>query len=77
MRVAIITRERSADASVVVELHKLPGVVDVTTAATALSVSRSAAYDAIARGDFLAKTISVGRRLRVTTASLIAGLSNG
>jgi len=62
VRVAIITRQRGADASEVAELRKLRGVVDVTTAGTALSVSRSAAYDAIARGDFSAKTIPVGRR---------------
>jgi hypothetical protein len=58
------------------ELRKLPPVVDVATAAAALGVGRSTAYDAIARGEFPAKVIVVGCRLRVVTASLIGLLDN-
>jgi hypothetical protein len=60
----------------VAELRKLPAGVDVTTAAAALGVSRSAAYDAIARGEFPARVIRVGGRLKVVTASLMDLLDN-
>jgi hypothetical protein len=60
----------------VAQLREMPATVSVETAAAALGIGRSTAYDAVGRGDFPAKTITVGRRLRVTTASLIA-LLNG
>ena len=58
------------------ELRTLPPAVNVETAAAALGVSRAAAYDAIARDEFPARVIYVGRRIKVVTASLIDLLDN-
>lgn len=53
-------------------VRRWPAVVDVGQAATALGISRSSAYAAIASGDFPAATIKVNRRLKVLTSSLVA-----
>ncbi len=53
------------------ELREAGPVVNVEIAAAALGVSRSAAYEAIARDEFPARVIHVGRRIKVVTASLI------
>lgn len=45
--------------------------VDVNRAALAFGVSRASAYQAISDGTFPAKTIKVGHRLRVLTASIV------
>jgi predicted DNA-binding transcriptional regulator AlpA len=49
--------------------------VDVSTAARALGIGRTAAYDIIKRGQFPARVIRVGRSVRVVTADLIALLT--
>lgn len=54
------------------EVRKWPATVDVETAATALGVSRSTAYEAIRCGTFPVKVIPVSRRKVVVTASLVA-----
>jgi hypothetical protein len=54
-----------------------PATVPVSRAASPLGVSRSSAYEAIRRGDFPVKTISVGRRIVVLTADLVRVLSGG
>jgi predicted DNA-binding transcriptional regulator AlpA len=59
------------------QLRMRPPTLDVTEAAGWLGVGRSSAYEAIRRGDFPAKTITVNRRLRVLTASLIRVLEDG
>jgi hypothetical protein len=56
------------------QVRELPAAVDVPTAALALSMSRSALYEAIAEGRCPVQTITVGRRIRVLTHSLIAVL---
>lgn len=53
------------------QVRKLPAAVDVGTAARALGVSRSSAYQSIADGTFPVATIRVSRRLRVLTADLV------
>ena len=53
------------------ELRQSGPTVNVENAARALGVSRSAAYEALARGEFPAKVIVCGSRLKVVTASLI------
>ena len=58
------------------ELRQLPPTVNVEIAARALGVSRSAAYDAIARDEFPARVICVGSRLKVVTATLVALLED-
>jgi predicted DNA-binding transcriptional regulator AlpA len=56
------------------EVRRWPAAVDVTQAAQALGISRSTAYQAISCGTFPAAVITVSRRKRVLTASLIAVL---
>jgi hypothetical protein len=56
------------------QARKLPAVVGVAEAGRVLGLGRSAAYEAIASGTFPAKTIKVGGRLKVLTASLLAVL---
>jgi hypothetical protein len=53
------------------QVRKLPAAVDVTTGAQAFGVSRSSMYQAIAQGRCPVQTITVGRRLKILTASLI------
>lgn len=59
------------------EVRKLPATVDVKTAARALGVSRSTAYEAIRQGTFPVRVVPVSRRKVVITASLIALLEGG
>lgn len=49
--------------------------VHVARAATAFGISRSHAYDLIARGEFPAKVIQLGSTYRVLTASIVQVLS--
>ena len=58
------------------EIRMWPATVDIAAAARALGVSRSHAYALVDRGEFPARVLSVGRRLRVVTASLIAVLEH-
>ncbi|MGP4026171.1 helix-turn-helix domain-containing protein [Actinomadura sp. 3N407] len=53
------------------EVPDLPTVVDIVTAAHALGLSRSHAYELAKRGDFPCRVIRVGTRYRVPTASLL------
>jgi hypothetical protein len=62
----------SAGPVTLADLRAMPAAVDVTTAARALGIGRSSAYDAIKAGTFPARVIAVAGRLRVVTASLIA-----
>lgn len=48
-----------------------PPTVDVTRAALALGVGRATLYDALARGERPVQVITVGRRMKVLTDSLI------
>ena len=59
------------------ELRKKPPTVAVETAAAALGVSRSTAYEAIRTGTFPVRVITVSRRKLVITASLVALLEGG
>lgn len=54
------------------EVRKWPATVDVETAAAAVGVSRSTAYEAIHAGTFPVKVITVSRRKVVITATLVA-----
>jgi excisionase family DNA binding protein len=53
--------------------------MDVPEAATMLGISKEHAYRSIERGEFPARTIRVGRRIKVVTADLMAvlGASRG
>jgi len=52
-----------------------PPTVDVSTAATAFGISRSNAYELIARSEFPAKVARYGGRMKVITESIIRALS--
>jgi excisionase family DNA binding protein len=54
------------------EIRRWPATVSVEDAAAGLGISRAHAYDLIKAGEFPAKAFPVGRRIRVTTASILA-----
>nr|WP_221382783.1 helix-turn-helix domain-containing protein [Actinoplanes polyasparticus] len=54
------------------EVRRWPATVSVEDAAAALGISRAHAYDLIKAKEFPAKALSVGRRIRVTTSSILA-----
>jgi len=53
------------------ELLALPAVVDITTAARALGLGRSTAYDLARRDEFPCRILHVGSSYRVPTAELL------
>lgn len=53
------------------ELLALPVVVDVTTAARALGLGRSTAYELARRNEFPCRVIRVGSSYRIPTADLL------
>jgi len=58
------------DAMTRAELLALPAVVDITTAARALGLGRSTAYDLARRDEFPCRILHVGSSYRVPTAEL-------
>jgi excisionase family DNA binding protein len=54
------------------EVRGWPATVSVEEAASALGISRAHAYELIKDKEFPAKAFPVGRRIRVTTASILA-----
>lgn len=58
------------------EVRRWPSTIDVGATAQALGVSRSHAYEAIRQGILPVRTIRVGGRIRVITASLVALLAD-
>jgi hypothetical protein len=56
------------------EVRALPVTVDVPTAGRALGLGRDGAYRAAADGTLPVPVLRLGRRLRVTRASLLAAL---
>ena len=59
------------DAMTRAELVALPAVIDVTTAARALGLGRSTAYDLARRGKFPCRVLHIGSSYRVPTAELL------
>ncbi|WP_228771871.1 helix-turn-helix transcriptional regulator [Actinokineospora iranica] len=57
------------------DIQRWPATVDVPTAATAFGISTSHAYELINRHQFPARTIQLGARRVVITASIIEVLS--
>jgi predicted DNA-binding transcriptional regulator AlpA len=53
------------------ELLALPAVVDVTTAARALGLGRSTAYELARCGEFPCRILHIGSSYRVPTAELL------
>jgi len=56
------------------EIKAWSATVDVPKACGPFGISRSYGYELVARGEFPAKTIKVGGRTRVITASILAVL---
>ena len=54
------------------EVRALPAVVDLTTAAQALGLGRSAAYELVRTGGWPTPVVRLGRLIKVPTAPLIA-----
>jgi hypothetical protein len=59
------------------EIRRWPATVDVPTAASALGISKSTAYEWIRLGEFPVPVISVRHKHRVPTAGLVRLLSTG
>ncbi len=57
------------------EIRTWPATVDPAMAGRAIGICRSNAYELVKRGEFPAKTIRVGGKTRVVTASIVAILS--
>ncbi|WP_214365633.1 DNA-binding protein [Pseudonocardia sp. H11422] len=58
------------------EIRAWPATVDIPRACTPFGISRSFGYELAARGEFPARVIKVGGRLRVVTASIVAALES-
>ncbi len=54
------------------ELTALPAVVDVPTAAQALGLGKTAAYELIRCGDWPTPVLRLGKLIRIPTAPLLA-----
>lgn len=54
------------------QLVALPAVVDVPTAADALGLSRTAAYELIRAGEWPTPVFRLGKLIRIPTAPLLA-----
>jgi predicted site-specific integrase-resolvase len=53
------------------ELRALPAVVDLRTAAAALGIGRTAAYELVRTGRWPTPVLRVGGRIKVPTAPLL------
>jgi excisionase family DNA binding protein len=62
---------REHDGMTRAELLALPAVIDVTTAARALGLGRSTAYDLARRGEFPCRVLHIGSSYRVPTSDLL------
>lgn len=71
------TREGAGRRPTLTEIREhWPPTVDVPSAGAAFGLSRSYAYELVARGEFPARVIKVGSRYRVITESVIRALSD-
>jgi excisionase family DNA binding protein len=61
----------TADMATVAELHRLPAMIDVETAASILGIGRTLAYQLAKSNEFPCRVIRLGRLYRVSTADLI------
>jgi excisionase family DNA binding protein len=62
---------RTNDGLTRTELLALPVVIDITTAARALGLGRSTAYELARRGEFPCRVLRIGSSYRVPTADLL------
>lgn len=52
------------------EVHRLPAVVDLVTAAGILGIGRTTAYEMVRTGRWPTPVLRLGNRIRVPTAAL-------
>lgn len=64
-------RRQMSKGMTLVELLALPLMIDVSTAARALGLSRSTGYELARRGEFPCRVLHVGSSYRVPTAELL------
>ena len=64
-------RRQTGKGMTLAELLALPLIVDITTAARALGLSRSTGYELARRGEFPCRVLHVGSSYRVPTAELL------
>jgi excisionase family DNA binding protein len=62
---------RTNDGLTRAELFALPVVIDITTAARALGLGRSTAYELARRGEFPCRVLRIGSSYRIPTADLL------
>lgn len=62
-----------------VDLQRLPAVVDLMTAAAALGIGRTTAYEMVRTGRWPTPVLRLGSRIRIPTAALrgLLSLSTG
>jgi K+-transporting ATPase c subunit len=72
-----MTATKNSGGVTLAQVRKWPAVVDVSQAATALGISRSSLYAAIAEGAAPVQVIRVRRRQKVLTSSLVELLEGG
>lgn len=68
---AVRPRRHTRNEMTLAELLALPLMVDVSTAARALGLSRSTGYQLARRGEFPCRVLHVGSSYRIPTAELL------
>lgn len=66
---------REQQSPTLADVRAWPATCDVEDAGRALGISRSTAYELVRLGEFPARTIKAGARIRVLTVSLLTVLS--
>lgn len=59
------------------EIHALPALLDVTTAAQVLGIGRSLAYDLVRTGQWPTPVLHIGRLIKIPTAPLLSLVDKG
>ncbi len=54
------------------DLHDLPAVIDLATAAAVLDIGRTSAYQLVRTGTWPTPVLRLGNRIRIPTAPLLA-----
>ena len=71
-----MTKQRVPPSMTRRELEALPVAFDLPTAAKALGIGRSKAFDLAQRGEFPVRVLRIGNRYRVTRADLLRFLGD-
>ena len=71
------TRQKTSETPTLEEIKTWPATVGAPRGGSAFGLAPSTTYEAIKSGKFPARTILIGGRVRVVTASIVAVLSEG